>query len=174
MVKYFALPYQATKTSISQIHAGILPSRVIVGFIPTEAFDGVATQNPFEFQNMGITSLKLKVTYKNLPYSSGLNFDFENDMYVQRYNSLYQNIRESSNDISNDDYKNGYTLFAFNLSPDLCADGEQFSELKDCSLDLDIDFLKAPTSSITAIFYLEFDNVIEITKQRNVVFDYQI
>lgn len=174
MVKYFALPFRASKTSISQVHSGILPSRVIVGFVPTAAFDGSADLNPYDFRHMNLTSLKLKVTSKNLPYSSGLDLDFKNDMYMQGYNSLYQNIRESANDISYDDYKDGYTLFAFNLSPDLCADGEQFSELKDGSLDLDVDFEKLPEDSITAVFYLEFDNVIEITKQRNVLFDYQV
>lgn len=174
MLKYFALPFLTPKVNIANIHTGVMPTRLIFGLVPSEAFDGKSNQNPFDFKHMNVSSIRLKVTSKYMPYSSGLQLDYNNDQYMQGYNTLFQNIREAGNDISYEDYKNGYALYAFNLSPDLCGDSEQFSELKDGTLELDIDFDKITEGSTTIVVYMEFDNVIEITKQRNVLFDYQV
>ena len=150
-----------------------MPNRVIVGFVFTDSFTGSMESNPFNFGNHKITNLTLKIASKALPYSSALDFDFTNNRYIQGYNSLFQGIRESPNNITYDDYKNGYTLFAYDLTPDLCSENH-FNLLQDGSLDLDITFGEAPKKSITAIFYLEFDNIIEITKNRQILFDYKI
>lgn len=173
IVKQFTLPYNANKASICGIHSGIMPTRVVFGFLGNQAYDGTLATNPFNFRNLDITHLSLKISSKSVPYSSGIEMDYTNNCYMQAYNTLYQNIRESANDITYSDYKSGYTLYAFDLSPDLCT-AEHFNIFKDGSLDLDIDFKTAIQESLTTIFYLEFDNIIEITKQRNVIFDYQV
>ena len=76
-------------------------------------------------------------------------------------------------------------MYAFDLTPDLCA-ADHFNLLRDGSLDLDvqldythnattkIDELLTKDKSHTAIFYLEFDNIIEITKDRQVLVDYKL
>lgn len=173
VIKQFTLPYAASKATISGVHTGIMPSRVVVGFLDNQAYTGTLTTNPFNFQHLDIKHLTLKLSSKGTPYSGGIEMDYGGNCYHEAYRTLYQNIRESPNDISYYDYKNGYTLYAFDLSPDLCS-GEHFNLLKDGSLDLDIEFKTSLSKSITSVFYLEFDNLIEITKQRNVVFDYQV
>ena len=87
--------------------------------------------------------------------------------------SLFKNIRESSNAISYEDYKNGNVFYAFDLSPDLCS-AEHFNLLKDGALELDVNMDKALATSYTFLFYLEFDNIIEITKERQVLVDYKL
>jgi hypothetical protein len=100
--------------------------------------------------------------------------------YTQGYMTLHKNIREASNGISYDNYKIGNTLYAFDLTPDLCS-ADHFNLLKDGSLDLDVHLEKDPTGVLTtsaagytAMFYLEFDNIIEITKERQVLVDYKL
>jgi hypothetical protein len=47
--------------------------------------------------------------------------------------------------------------------------------LREGSLDLEILLDSAPsTTAITAVFYLEFDNIVEITKQNQVQLDYKV
>jgi hypothetical protein len=150
-----------------------MPSRVVLGFLNNSDYDGSFKTNPFHFRHLDVTHLSLKISSRSVPYSSGIEMDYENNCFLQAYHTLFQNIRESSNGLSYDDYKNGYTLYAFDLSPDMCS-GEHFSIFKDGCLDLDIDFKKSMSTSITTIFYLEFDNLLEVTKQRNIVFDYQV
>jgi hypothetical protein len=61
-------------------------------------------------------------------------------------------------------------LLAFNLSPDLCND--HLSLNKDGKLELKIVLEKATQKSITAIFYLEFDNLFQIQKSGTLNLDY--
>lgn len=171
VVKPFTLPLQTTKTTLAGIHNGYVPKRVVIGFVDTETFNGTYKTNPYNFKHYNLTNLVLKVASKATPYSSGLSFDFPNARYIDGYNTLFQGIREYPTGINYQDYAKGYTLFAFDLSPDLCSD-ERFSLLQDGYLDLDITFGDTPQNSITAIIYMEFDNIIHISKTRLVTYDY--
>jgi hypothetical protein len=156
------------------VNVGLQPSRVVVAFLKDENYNGSLLTNPFHFQNLDITRIALKMNGKNVPYSSGLELDFANNAYHEGYRSLFQNIQEMPLDISYKDYKNGFTTFAFSLAPDFCNLAEHVSIFKDGQLDLDIEFKHALDKSITTIFYLEYDSLLEVTKQRNIVFDYQV
>lgn len=166
------LPFLATSVVIP-IHIGTMPTRVVIGFVDTDQYTGTFEKNPFNFGHYKITTMSLKVGSRAIPYSSPLVMDFVNNDYVDGYLGLYKNINESANDISYSEYKNGNTLFAFDLTPDLC-NGEYVNIPKDESLDLSVNFKVAIDKSITAIFYLEFDNIIEIHENRNVTYDYKI
>ena len=150
-----------------------MPSRVIVAFIYTKQMDGDFTFNPFNLRNLEIKELSLKVASRPSPYSAPLEFDFSADDYIEGYMGLFRNIREAPNDITYNDYKNGNTVFAFDLTPDLC-DGDFLNISKDGSLQLSITLKKSIDESITAIFYLEFDNLIEINENRKVSYDYKV
>lgn len=173
VVKPFTIPALTTKAFLPGVHKGLMPQRIVLGFIDTEAFNGSFNKNPFNFKNYGVTQLLIKIDSRALPYNSGLEFDFDKKRYIDGYNSLFQGIRQASNNISYDDYAAGYTFYAFDLTPDL-SNRENFSILQDGSLDIDISFSETPEKSITAICYLEFDNVILINKDRVVSFDYQV
>ena len=172
LVKPFVIPYSSSAFTLSGIHFGVMPTRVVFGIVDTDCFNGTYTTNPFNFKNCNIEQLCLKISSKALPYSSPLKMNFKKNDYLEGYMSLFKNIREAGNDISYDEYKNGYTLFAFDLTPDLCS-SEHYSLLKDGSLDLDV-VLESSNTSKTMIFYLEFDNIIEITKERQVLVDYKL
>ena len=76
-------------------------------------------------------------------------------------------------DLSVSDYKNDNTFYCFDLNPDSSSCGN-YSTLKDGVMDLDVTLAAGITESITVLFYLEFDNVIEINKFRQINFDYII
>jgi hypothetical protein len=79
------------------IKKGIMPSRVIVGFISGESRSG--DKNCFNFQHFNITEIALKVSGKYLPYSTPLKIDFENDKYAKAYDSVFRNVRMCGFDI---------------------------------------------------------------------------
>ena len=171
IVKNFVIPYNSSSFTITGIQRGIMPTRVVCGFLETKAYTGNLKKNPFNFINFGMSKIKLKVASVPVPYADGLSLDFKNDQYVQAYDALYKNVRVTGNDLTYDEYKNGYTLYAFDLSPDLCS-CDHFNLLKDGVLELEVQLDNPISESYTVIFYLEFDNVVEINKERAVSFDY--
>lgn len=173
IMKSAILPFSATVSNLANIHNGILPSRVVVGFVDTEAYSGRFTKNPFNFQNFNVSLLRLKCASRSCPYTNGVRMKYKTDQYLQAYNTLFQGLNGGSNDITYEDYASGYAIYAFDLSPDACH-GDHFSILREGSLDLEVNLDSSVASSITAIFYLEFNNIVEISKQNQVQLDYQI
>lgn len=142
----------------------VLPTRVIVGMVDSKAFNGSFSHNPFNFQHFNIKQIQLTL-------------DFSNNKYLRGYYTLFEGIDRPvflhGNDISRRDYGNGYTLFAFDITPDLCS-GDHFNLLKSGSLLLELSFAENLIQPIHLIVYMEFDNLIEINASRKIIKDYQI
>ena len=79
--------------------------------------------------------------------------------------------RDEGNDIERGDYAGGYTLYAFDLTPDI-AEAGHFNLAKEGSIRVDLKFVTALPNTINVIAYAEFENVIEIDRNRNVIFDF--
>ena len=105
---------------ITNIHNGMLPNKVYVGFVKTLAYTGSVTTNPYNFEHFTVNEMLMKANGFNVPYNEPLVFDYAKGNYTQAYNTLFQGICEFPNDISMADYPKGYTIYAFNFSPDLC------------------------------------------------------
>jgi hypothetical protein len=129
IMRALALPNQATSVNLTGIHRGIMPSRVVVGFVDTSAYTGTLNLNPFNFEHLKITNIKLKVASVPMPYADGIKTDFVQLHYTNAYDTLFQNIRNMGNDITYEEFAGGYTLFPFDLTPDLCQ-SEHFNPLQ--------------------------------------------
>jgi hypothetical protein len=211
IVRTLPIPFSSNKFTLQGLHNGIMPTRVVLGFVRSDAARGSIWHNPFYFEHMNISEMRLLVASKSIPYSTSLKFDFRKEHEItEGYNTLFKNIREAPNNISLTKYRDGYTLFAFDLTPDLCS-AEHYSLLKDGSLDLDVTlrdqlifseniqtFGQSPAVTTnpdwtqqaagnswvsqfnqrdvayTLVYYMEFDNIIEISKDRAVLYDYKI
>jgi hypothetical protein len=119
-MKSMSLPYASSVGHLSGVHTGVLPSRVVVGFVETRAFDGTLDSNPFNFQHFGINFLRLKCGSRVAPYTNGIRMDYSKNMYLQGYNTLFQGLNNAPCDITYDEYKGGYNIFIFDMSPDNC------------------------------------------------------
>ncbi|XP_072758702.1 uncharacterized protein F54H12.2-like [Anoplolepis gracilipes] len=77
------------------------------------------------------------------------------------------------NSISREDYFKEYTLFAFDLTPDLSANcAGHWNLVKHGSLRLEVRFERALAETVNCIVYAKFDNVIEIDTSRQVIVDF--
>jgi len=62
---------------------------------------------------------------------------------------------------------------AFDLTPDLSANTlSHWNLVRNGSLRIEVRFEKALTETINCLVYGEFDNVIEMDKDRNVIVDF--
>ena len=75
--------------------------------------------------------------------------------------------------ISREDYFDGYALYAFDLTSDLGEDNH-FSLARQGSVRLSLKVSAALANTVTAVAYAEFENVIEVDRDRNVVFDFGV
>ena len=82
---------------------------------------------------------------------------------------MYSNSR---NDISRKEFQNGYAIYAFDLLAVMCGRSPLVTVVQRGNLAVDIKFSAAPTSAVSLVCYGEFENLIQIDSERNVVYDH--
>ena len=63
--------------------------------------------------------------------------------------------------------RDGYTLYAYNLTADQ-SHGSVFNLVREGNLSIEIKLKEPSTESITIVCYLEYDSIIEIDSDRNI------
>ncbi|XP_071579482.1 uncharacterized protein F54H12.2-like [Temnothorax nylanderi] len=154
-VKTFTIHAGLVGESIDNVILGQLPKRIIVGFVDNRAFNGDRKLNP--------------------PLQP--SFSKDEPLYVEAYHTLFSgtgiHFLNEGNSISREDYAEGFTLFAFDLTPDLSANcAGHWNLVKHGSLRLEVRFEKALTATVNCIVYAEFDNVLEIDSSRQIIVDF--
>ena len=87
------------------------------------------------------------------------------------YSGTGKENRNEGNDITCEDYPRGYALYVFDLSPDLAEEGH-FNLAKQGTVRVELKFGAALANTVTVVAYAEFENVIEIDRNRNVIYDF--
>ena len=64
-----------------------------------------------------------------------------------------------------------YTLFAFDLTSDLCS-GNHLDLIEKGNLVLEMDFAKSLQSPVSCVMYFEYQQIIEINRERKNIMDY--
>nr|XP_042913619.1 uncharacterized protein F54H12.2-like [Parasteatoda tepidariorum] len=104
-----------------------------------------------------------------------LELDFAKNQYIRAYQTLFVGTERMGQDkgifISREEYVKGNTLFGFDLSPDLCS-GEHLNLIKHSNLRLELKFSKSLEQTVCVIIFAEFENLIEINKSRNILYDF--
>ena len=175
--KVFSAPrgnYSGNQPNIFQVQ---LPDRIVIGMVDSTAFNGSFKKNPFNFKNYDITYLGLTVNGEHLP-SKPLQMKFGDAggaNYVSAFQTLFAGsnklFQNEGNGITRDEYANGYTLFVFDLTADLCA-RDHLQPIKNGNVSLEVQFGTALNLAINTMVLGEFQNLIEIDANRNVLFDF--
>ena len=99
-----------------------------------------------------------------------------NPQYIEAFATLFSGMGKmyynSGNDISREEFPNGYAIYAFDLTPDVCGSSPHFNAVQRGNLAVTITFSAAPTTAMTLVCYGEFENLIQIDAERNVIYDY--
>lgn len=162
-------------TTVNNIYLGIMPVRVIIGMVSHQSCNGALDKNPYNFQHYNLNYLSLYVDSDQFP-AKPLQPNFENDQYIEAFYSLFTgtNIHYSDNGNGLDlvEYKNGFSLFALDISPDLTASNtNHWSVNKQGQLRLELGFSKPLPETVSLIIFAEFQSLIQIDKNRHVLVD---
>lgn len=172
--KTFTVPRGNLDFSQENLFSGQLPTRLVIGCVDNDAFNGSYAKNPFNFKHYGLSQLKLYLDGQQ-QHIKPLEPNFATNQYISSYMSLFSGTgkqqKDEGIDIERGDYPGGYALYAFDLTPDL-GENDHFNLNHEGSLRVDIKFANPLPNTINVICYAETQNVIEIDRNRNVIFDY--
>ena len=117
----------------------------------------------------------LTVNGENLP-GKPLQLKFgQGSNYISAFQTLYAGTHKmfenQGNGITREEYANGYTLFVFDLTPDLCL-GDHAQPIKNGNVSIECQFGTALETAINIVVLGEFQSLIEIDANRNVLCDF--
>lgn len=166
--KVFAIPQSSYSFVQDNVFSGQMPKRLVIACVDNDAFNGNYKKCPFEFNHYGMNFIGVYVDGQPVPHQP-MQLDFDKGNYIQAYQNLF--LQSEGLYISRTEFAEGYSLFLFDLSPDLC-DGEHFNLIRHSNLRVELKFNKSLDKTITLIVFAEFESLIEINKTRNVLFDF--
>ena len=169
--KVYTIPHGAMSHTHENVFLGTLPKCLVFCCIDNDAFNGSYAKNPFDAKHNDINSLAVYVDGRQVP-GKPLKPNFDQGRHVRSYMNMFCKLsQDEGNDVTRSDFGNGYTFFAFDLTPDAC-NGSCFHRVKRGNLRVEIHFATALAQTANVVAYSEFEAVLEIDKNRNVVFDY--
>ena len=170
-VKSFTISPGSQTFMIDNIYHGNVPSKIIIGFVTNDAYSGNIRLNPFNFTHANVNNLEITVNGIPVPHRP-LKPNFANNDYIPSYLSLLDSNYDVQNGIiiTSKDYPNGYSLFLFDLQSYLHTD--IMSKPIKGHVRINLSFATALTSSINAIVYAKFPDIVTIDQARNVKIGY--
>jgi len=144
-----------------------------------QAFNGHAESNPFNFQHFNLNEIALYLDGQQQHAIRPIQLDYERRLYIRAYDSMFAGTGKLCKSeglyINRDDYASGYALYAFDLSADLTlGEDDHFGPVRQSSVRLALKFAAALAAAVTVIAYAEFENIIEVDRDRNVIFDFGV
>ena len=168
------IPTGSFNMTHENLFTGQLPARLILGLVRNDAYNGSYSLNPFNFQNFDVKEIKIMIDGQS-QLIKPIKLDFTNRIYMDGYLSLFSATgklyKDLGLDISLRDYPNGYALYAFDLSADMNEDCN-FNLIREGSVRVDLTFGTPTAHTLNLISYAEFENIIEVDRNRNVILDY--
>lgn len=152
--------------SISNIFTDRQPNNFVIGLMKTKNLNGSFDRNPFNFDNFKLRNLYVVASRRIIP-AGGYTPDFENKAFAKEYYTLFKNIgihhSNNSNALTPALFKSGYTLYGFDLTPDLCLN--YHSHKKDFgSVDVHIKLDEPVKEPVSVICFASFDDVLYMDK----------
>lgn len=175
--KVFSVAQGLSNIERDNLILGQLPIRCVLGIVETDSFNGNYKKNPFNFHHFKLNFLSLYVNGQQIPYKP-YTPDFEKKLFVREYLSVYEGtnlwLRNKDLIINRDNYAKGYTLYCFDLTPDHDAGSSHYENMKQGNLRIEMKFKSPLPSNATVILLCEFQNILQISRDREISLDYPI
>jgi len=175
--KSFTIPQYYLDVSHEKLFSGQLPTRIVIGLVDNRAYNGDRQRNPLNFQHFNLNEIVVYFDGQQQHAVRPVQPDCGHGLYTRAYNSMFAGPGKLCKDeglyISREDYSAGYALYAFDLTADL-GEEDYFSLVRQGSVRLSLKFFSALANTVTAVAYAEFENVIDVDRDMDVVFDFGV
>ena len=161
--------YSWTLTDTSQ-----LPKSLVLAFVKESASAGTKTENPFNFKHYDLREAVVK--FDDQKFEVKTNFTTGN--VARAYNQLFREtglaVCGQDCGITLDEFKSGYTLIAFDLTPDRSPQNARINLLRQGKLTISLKFGTALNHAVSVIVLAFYDNLVQLTADRLPVTDYSM
>jgi len=175
--KTLTIPANFMDLNHEKLFSGQIPTLIVIGLVRNDAFNGTTTRNPFNFQNFNLSEFSVYSDGQQQHGIKPLTMHFERSLFARGFNALFSGtgklFRDEGNALDRNSFIDGFALYAFDLTPDLAED-HHFNLTKQGSVRLVLKFADSLTEPVTVIAYAEFQNVIEIYRNRNMIYDFSV
>ena len=173
-MKFFTRGSNRSDLTEANFVNGVLPRKIVIGLVTTEAFNGHLHHNPFNFKHFNVKSIILRKNGETVPFQA-IETDYNNKCSVRGYLSLLEGTSNLFRNRSIDirpivDFPQGYALYAFDLTPDHSGHNS-FDLIQQGNISLEIKLDKASETGICIVAYLEYDALLEIDSHYNVIYE---
>ena len=174
--KVIHLPQGQKSFTHDNLFLGQLPKRIVLGLVDNRAFNGDISLNPYNFQHCNLNYLAVHLDGQQVLWAP-LQPSFSGSSYIRAFYTQFTGgdgiSSDTGNTIGREQFVNGHALYCFDLTSDLSSScGHHFSVTKSGNLRLELAFEVALSITGNVLVYSEFDNVIQIDKDRKVTRNY--
>ena len=171
--KVFTVPRGQQSKHIDNAFLGEIPKHIAICMMDSDSYNGNYKKNPFNFQHYNLTQIGISVNGEEIPFKP-LKLNFDDKLFVTAYNTVFSGTRKlhgnSGSIIKREDYSEGYTIIITDLTP--FEIGDNFDLKAEETLCIYLVFKSPLTATINVLVYAEYNNVIEIDSNRNVIKDW--
>lgn len=165
----------ALLAQLSNLFPNRLPKTLIIGMLATTAYNGTTSSNPYNFQNFGVNHVSISKNGVMIP-SEPYQPDWDAKLYAREYRCFFDNIGIGTDNIGSNInptlYKNGATLFAWDLTPDKCNGYHWHKREEGGTIDIDFRFKTALEAGVTFMLFGVYDALVAIDREDNVAVSY--
>ena len=174
IVKNYSISQSEQSKVFEDIFSGKIPSKVVIGFVSDEAYNGSFKANPFNFQHFNISFLSVYCNGVAVPHN-GYELEWntifkKNTVYVDAFTNLFDfDTTPESIDITREDFCNGYALFVFSIEQ--AAKSTMLPLYKTGNLRIELKFKTQLPKGIQMIVYGQFPYILTIDKNRQIILE---
>ncbi len=168
-MKSYSLPIGTYQNTNESLLTGLIPQRIIVGIVASSNVQGDYGKNPFLFDDHGLQQIIVTCNSEQITQHI-INIDKADNRVLDGFISLFDAMGltncDSGLDLRLAEYKNGKTLFGFDLRD--ISDGHAIPRHGTVSIYL--KFKAALTESLSVIVYPEHPTNMYISSDKRVYF----
>ena len=171
----YTIPAGQLSYTKDNLFTDLSPKMVMIAMLDNDAFNGDIKKNPFHFQHYNLTNFALTRDGRSIP-GVPLKPNFKTNCYLRSYLQTmkafdYWNT-DDTNGLKPAEWAAGYTIYAFDLTPDKEASSGCLHAHVGNNFRLELKFAKALPNTINVLVYAVTDSQIEITQLRDVITHY--
>ena len=174
-VKSFAIASGLSSTILDSVVIGKIPKLIILGLVASDAYNGKLASSAFNFEHNNLSDVSVTwngdtMEHRSIPMSFSKTGSTTEDDYLVALQTLNKTVAIGalSNGINVENFPKGNTLIAIELLPN---SGDSLSVNRRGQVRLSLKFREALPSAVTAIVYCQYQSIIEIDKNLNVIFE---